>query len=128
MTEPAAVTEPAEPAPTLRAPLIGRIPVVGVSPVLEGGRWPAKAITGEAIEVTANVFREGHDAVAATAVLTDPQGVDRVAVRMDVVNAGLDLYRADLVPGTVGAWTFRVEGWSDPYGTWSHDAAIKVAA
>ncbi|NTW41856.1 MAG: alpha-1,4-glucan--maltose-1-phosphate maltosyltransferase, partial [Cellulomonadaceae bacterium] len=40
----------------------------------------------------------------------------------------LDLYRADLVPGTVGAWTFRVEGWSDPYGTWSHDAAIKVAA
>ena len=26
------------------------------------------------------------------------------------------------------AWSFRVEGWSDPYGTWVHDATIKVAA
>jgi hypothetical protein len=23
---------------------------------------------------------------------------------------------------------FRVEGWSDPIGTWSHDASIKVLA
>ena len=27
-----------------------------------------------------------------------------------------------------GDWTFRVEGWSDPYGTWVHDATIKVEA
>ena len=27
-----------------------------------------------------------------------------------------------------GAWTFRVEGWSDPYATWEHDATIKVRA
>ena len=25
-------------------------------------------------------------------------------------------------------WSYRVEGWSDPYGTWDHDATIKVAA
>ena len=29
---------------------------------------------------------------------------------------------------TTGRWSYRVEGWSDPYGTWHHDAAIKVAA
>ena len=92
------------------------------------GRWPAKAVVGEAVEVTATVFREGHDAVAATAVLIGPDGGDRRAVRMDVVNAGLDTYRADLVPDAAGAWAFRVEGWSDPYGTWCHDAAIKVDA
>ena len=25
-------------------------------------------------------------------------------------------------------WSYRVEGWSDPYATWDHDATIKVAA
>lgn len=107
---------------------IGRIPVTAVGPVVDGGRWPAKAIVGEAVEITATVFREGHDAVAATAVLTRPDGTEAAAVRMEIVNAGLDTYRATLTPDAPGAWTFRVEGWSDPYGTWAHDAAVKVAA
>lgn len=109
-------------------PVIGRIPVVGVQPVVECGRWPAKAVVGESVEVTATVFREGHDAVAATAVLVAPDGTDHTAVRMSVVNAGLDSYRADLVPDAEGSWAFRVEGWSDPYGTWEHDATIKIGA
>ncbi|WP_350339671.1 alpha-1,4-glucan--maltose-1-phosphate maltosyltransferase [Actinotalea lenta] len=107
---------------------MGRIPVVDVQPVLEGGRWPAKAVVGEAVEVTATVFREGHDAVAASAVLLTPDGSVHTSVRMDVVNRGLDTFRADLVPDATGRWSFRVEGWSDPYGTWAHDAAIKVEA
>ncbi len=54
-------------------PGIGRIPVTGVTPNVDGGRWPAKAVVGETVEVSAVVFREGHDAVAATAVLIDPE-------------------------------------------------------
>nr|WP_304518594.1 alpha-1,4-glucan--maltose-1-phosphate maltosyltransferase [Actinotalea sp. JY-7876] len=120
-----AAVPPPPPAPPVR---IGRIPVVGVGPVVECGRWPAKAVVGEAVEITATVFREGHDAVAATAVLVAPDGSDHASVPMTVVNAGLDSYRADLVPDALGTWGFRVEGWSDPYGTWHHDAAVKVAA
>ncbi len=119
---------PTPAAPPTIAPAIGRIPVVGVGPVVECGRWPAKAVVGEAVEVTATVFREGHDAVAATAVLVAPDGTDHSTVRMSVVNAGLDSYRADLVPDGEGSWGFRVEGWSDPYATWHHDASIKVGA
>jgi starch synthase (maltosyl-transferring) len=96
--------------------------------VVDCGRWPAKAVVGEAVEITATVFREGHDAVAATAVLVDPDGRVHQTVRMDVVNPGLDSYRAHVVPDRTGRWSFRVEGWSDPYGTWSHDAEIKVTA
>ena len=102
--------------------------MVDVGPVVQCGRWPAKAVVGEAVEVTASVFREGHDAVAATAVLVDPDGRDGPRVLMDVVNAGLDTYRADLIPDRTGLWGLRVEGWSDPFGTWSHDALIKVDA
>ncbi|MDQ2624213.1 MAG: DUF3416 domain-containing protein, partial [Actinomycetota bacterium] len=107
---------------------IGRIPVLDVSPVTQEGRWPAKASVGEAVPVRATVFREGHDAVAATAVLVGPDGTDRSSARMVDVAPGLDRFEARLAPDAVGDWGFRVEGWSDPYGTWSHDAAIKVAA
>ncbi|MDM7856518.1 alpha-1,4-glucan--maltose-1-phosphate maltosyltransferase [Cellulomonas alba] len=107
---------------------IGRIPVVDVSPVAEEGRFPAKAVVGEAVPVRATVFREGHDAVAATAVLVDPDGRDHAWARMVDIAPGLDRLEARLVPDREGRWGFRVEGWSDPYGTWSHDAAIKVAA
>ena len=55
------------------APL-GRIPVTKVSPVIEGGAYAAKASVGEAVPIRATVFREGHDAVNASVVLTDPSG------------------------------------------------------
>ncbi|AEE46885.1 alpha amylase catalytic region [Cellulomonas fimi ATCC 484] len=107
---------------------VGRIPVVDVSPVAEEGRFPAKAVVGEAVPVRATVFREGHDAVAATAVLVDPDGAEHARVPMVDVAPGLDRYEARVVPDRTGEWSFRVEGWSDPFATWAHDATIKVAA
>ena len=41
-----------------------------VTPVIEGGRYPAKATVGETFPVSAVVFREGHDALNADVVLT----------------------------------------------------------
>ncbi|SFF30727.1 alpha-1,4-glucan:maltose-1-phosphate maltosyltransferase [Flavimobilis marinus] len=114
-----------EPAPP---GLIGRIPVMDVSPTIEQGRWPAKAVVGEAVPVRARVFREGHDAVAATAVLLRPDGTVHSTARMVDVAPGLDWFEARVAPDAEGAWSFRVEGWSDPYGTWAHDAAIKIEA
>ncbi|UZN05278.1 alpha-1,4-glucan--maltose-1-phosphate maltosyltransferase [Cellulomonas sp. S1-8] len=107
---------------------MGRIPVLDVSPVAEEGRFPAKAVVGEAVPVRATVLREGHDALGATAVLLRPDGTVHSTARMVDVAPGLDRYEAHLVPDAEGDWSFRVEGWSDPYGTWAHDAAIKVEA
>ncbi|WP_407650368.1 alpha-1,4-glucan--maltose-1-phosphate maltosyltransferase [Cellulomonas edaphi] len=122
-------TAPAE-APRRAAPTapIGRIPVVDVFPVAEAGRFPAKAVAGEAFPVRATVFREGHDAVAATAVLVDPDGRDHSHALMVDIAPGLDRYEARLSPDREGLWSFRVEGWSDPWATWVHDATIKIAA
>ena len=111
-----------------RAIPLGRIPVLDVSPVVEAGRFPAKAVVGEAVPIRATVFREGHDAVAATAVLVGPDGKDRSTATMAAVSPGRSQFEARLVPDVPGSWSFRVEGWSDPYATWSHDASIKVGA
>jgi starch synthase (maltosyl-transferring) len=107
---------------------IGRIPVLDVYPVAECGRYPAKAVVGEVIPIRATVFREGHDAFGASAVLVRPDGSVHSRVRMADVAPGLDRYEGWVQPDAPGAWTFRVEGWSDPYGAWAHDAAIKVPA
>ncbi len=106
---------------------VGRIPVLGVRPCIDHGAFPAKCVEGEEVEVTATVFREGHDAVNASVVLTDPDGAQSV-VPMTCTNPGLDTWVARVSPDRTGLWHYRVEGWSDPYGTWEHDATIKVAA
>jgi starch synthase (maltosyl-transferring) len=109
-------------------PGIGRIPVTGVTPNVDGGRWPVKAVVGETVAVSAAVFREGHDAVAATAVLIDPEGRRHTEVRMAPGEPGTDRYHAAFTPDRTGLWTYVVEGWSDPYGTWEHDAVIKIGS
>src|SRR3954469_15101802 len=113
-----------------RIPLsaVGRIPVLAVGPVVDGGRFDAKAVVGEPVPITATVFREGHDAVAATAVLLGPDGLEHTRAKMTLLAPGTDRYGATVVPDAEGRWTFRVEGWSDVYGTWEHAAAIKVPA
>ena len=114
-------------AAAIRRSPIGRIPVVGVKPSVGEGRFPAKSVVGEQFTVEATVFREGHDAVNATVVLTDPQGGE-TSIPMECDNPGLDHWQTTVSADRIGAWTYRVEGWSDPYGTWEHDAAIKVRA
>ncbi|OVZ99723.1 alpha-1,4-glucan--maltose-1-phosphate maltosyltransferase [Streptomyces sp. CS113] len=107
---------------------IGRIPVRDVQPVVEHGRRPAKAVTGETFEVTATVFREGHDAVAANVVLKDPEGRPGPWTPMRELAPGSDRWGAEVTPGAPGDWTYRVEAWSDPVATWRHIARIKVPA
>jgi starch synthase (maltosyl-transferring) len=106
----------------------GRIPVSGVSPVIEGGAYPAKAVVGELIPIRAKVFREGHDAVNASVILTAPDGREQRVDMTPLEPRGLDPWEAWVRPDAEGAWTFRVEGWSDPWGTWLHNAEAKLPA
>ena len=107
--------------------MVGRIPVMDVSPVIAGG-YAAKATVGEPFPVTAHVFREGHDALNADVVLTDPGGKRRPPQRMRKQPEGVDFWKAVVVPDTVGRWTFEIESWSDPVATWRHNAEIKIPA
>ncbi len=49
--------------------VIGRIVICDVEPVVECGQRPAKAVAGETFEVSATVFREGHEGLGAGVVL-----------------------------------------------------------
>ncbi|MFJ2768091.1 alpha-1,4-glucan--maltose-1-phosphate maltosyltransferase [Streptomyces sp. NPDC087300] len=104
------------------------IPVLDVRPAVHRGRKPAKAVPGETFQVTATVFREGHDAVAANVVLRDPEGRPGPWTPMRELAPGTDRWGADVTPGSEGRWTFAVEAWGDPLTTWRQHAGIKIPA
>jgi starch synthase (maltosyl-transferring) len=136
----------------------GRIEIDDVAPVVSGGRFPAKAAVGEIVPVSATVWREGHDAVAATLVVryhgtAYPQLVEsppgtRAATAEPVpietlVNPASpvkpqrlpmspgrtpDVFHGQFTPDSVGLWTFRVDGWGDPIATWRKGVTAKLDA
>ena len=105
--------------------MIGRIPILDVQPVLDGGR-PAKAVVGETFEVSATVFREGHEMLGAGVALRTPGGGRQPLVSMAEVAPGTDRYAAPVTVDREGKWRFHVEAWGDPIAHWRHDAGIKV--
>ena len=97
--------------------MIGRIPILDVEPVLECGRRPAKAVTGETFPVSATVFREGHEMLGAGVVLRGPDGQRSPLAYMRELAPGTDRYGADVTVTAEGLWYFQVEAWGIPSRT-----------
>jgi starch synthase (maltosyl-transferring) len=132
----------------------GRVEIDDVQPVVSCGAYPAKAVVGEVIPISAAVWREGHDEVAATLVvrylgprypqvgevrrLKAVQAVDtvdaaappRIKPLLISMTTGEEPYvfHGQFLPDKVGLWTFRVDGWGDPIHTWRHAVVAKLNA
>src|SRR3954454_20076542 len=107
-----------------------RLGITDVAPVVSCGSFSARAVVGEQLPVTATVFREGHDAVAANVVWTPPDGSADAGPLRRMVRYGEepDRWLATVVPDREGRWTFCVEAWSDPLATWRHAVEVKIEA
>nr|WP_245636021.1 alpha-1,4-glucan--maltose-1-phosphate maltosyltransferase [Herbiconiux solani] len=103
------------------------MPILGIFPQVDGGRWPAKGYAGEVIPFGATVFREGHDAVGAHVELERPDGtmIDRPLHR---THSWDDEWRGLAQVDVQGDWRFRIRAYSDDYATWEHNASVKIAA
>ncbi len=132
----------------------GRVEIDNVQPVVSCGAYPAKAVVGEVVPVSAAVWREGHEAVAATLVvrylgrgypqvaemrrLKAVQAVDsveaaaqpRIKPLLSPMTMGEEPYvfHGQFTPDSVGLWTFRVDGWGDPIHSWRHAVVAKLDA
>jgi len=100
--------------------------ICDVQPVVDCGQRPAKAVAGETFDVSATVFREGHEALGAGVVLRGPDGQRSALALMSETIPGTDRYVTEVTPSAEGRWRFQVEAWGDPIGHWRHDAGIKV--
>ncbi len=107
-----------------------RLGITDVAPVVSCGSFSARAVVGEHVPITATIFREGHDAVAANVVWSAP-GEDGDAGplrRLEKYGEQPDRWLTTVVPDREGRWSFRIEAWSDPLATWRHAVEVKVEA
>jgi starch synthase (maltosyl-transferring) len=110
--------------------LITRIPITDLSPAVNfGGELvPVKAVAGEVIAVTATIFREGHDALGAHALLFDDKGKEIARTPMREIWRGGDRFEGTITIPTRGEFNYAIEAFDDPFATWEHDSEIKIAA
>ena len=107
--------------------MVARFGIDDVRPQVSGRTLPAKAVVGEVVPVSALVWREGHDAIAASLVITDPNG-EQYSIHMQQEPYRPDYTHAVFVPDAQGLWRYRVDAWSDVMATWRNAVTKKLEA
>ncbi|QSB16606.1 alpha-1,4-glucan--maltose-1-phosphate maltosyltransferase [Natronosporangium hydrolyticum] len=108
--------------------MTGRFLIDDVTPAVNCGRYPAKAVVGELVPVGARAFAEGHAALGCQLVVLGPDGEQRALTRMVPGPPGTDTWQAQLRPDEVGEWRFAIEAFLDPYLQWRDAVSKKVDA
>ena len=114
-------------AAAARGPLHFRTVVVeNVSPELDGGRYPMKRVVGDTLVVEADIFREGHDLVAARVEYRGPSDPEWRATPMVLVDN--DRWRGSFPLAENGRYRYTVVATPDVYRSWAVDTGKKAAA
>jgi starch synthase (maltosyl-transferring) len=113
------------PAPATRQPP-ARIQIQNVRPQVDCGRYPVKATPGDAVELAATIFKDGHDILRAV-VRYRPAG-SRKWLERPLEPVGNDHWQGSFVPSDLGRWQFSIEAWVDRYATMLDELDRKLAA
>lgn len=100
--------------------------IENISPSVDCGRYAAKRESGDLLEVTADIFKDGHDHLAADLLLRKRGSVRWNRAKMTFVDN--DRWRGSLPVGEPGAYEYTIEAVPDPWGTWLEDTEKKSAA
>lgn len=103
--------------------MLGRIVIDGVRPSTPRG-YAAKAVVGEHVLVSADIYRDGHDVLAGR-VRWRALGSRRWK-SAPLSEVGNDRWEGIIVAGQLGGHEFIVEAWTDWYQTWRHDVTTKL--
>jgi starch synthase (maltosyl-transferring) len=105
-----------------------RVVIEGVSPELDGGRFPIKRTLGEKVAVEANVFADGHEAL--TCVLQFRRDDDKPGVWSEVPMEPVanDRWRGEFTATEVGSYRYTLTAWVDRFKSWRLDLKKKLDA
>lgn len=103
-----------------------RVVILAVRPEVDGGRYPAKRVVGEAVDIEADLVSDGHDVVRAM-LLHQPPGESQWH-EVELAPVGNDTWRASFVTTRLGRHRYTVIAWVDAFRSWRHGFERKVQA
>lgn len=108
-------------------PHLPRVVIERLSPELDGGRHPVKRVVGDAVRVSANVYKDGHELIGAQLL---SRGPGEQLWREDPLDYDFDedRWHGRFVPDKIGRWEYTVEAWPDPFRTWREDLKKRLDA
>ncbi|MGH9640129.1 MAG: maltotransferase domain-containing protein, partial [Bryobacteraceae bacterium] len=103
-----------------------RVIIEGITPEVDGGRFPAKRTVGDVVRVEADVFADGHDAILAALLYQHESSPDwREAPMQPLVN---DRWFGEFRVTELGRYRYTILGWVDHFETWRRDLLKRIEA
>ena len=97
-----------------------------VRPELDGGRFPIKREVGDTLEVTADIFQEGHGGLAAVLRYRTAKDTAWHEVRMEPL--GNDRWAGRFLLEENTRYVYTLEAWPDAYRSWAEDLRKRLGA
>ena len=98
--------------------------VENVAPSVDGGRFAAKRVVGEPLEVTADGFAHGHEKVSCALRYRGPG--DEAWSELEMEFLGNDRWRGAFTPDRLGFWQYQVACRVDHLETWREGFARRT--
>lgn len=93
-----------------------RVVIENVSPEIDAGRFPIKRTVGEQVVVEADVFADGHDALACILLYRQAHSEAWSLVAMTPLDN--DRWRGSFPVTAVGVYRYTLQAWVDRFATW----------
>ncbi|MEP7013890.1 MAG: alpha-1,4-glucan--maltose-1-phosphate maltosyltransferase [Verrucomicrobiota bacterium] len=97
--------------------------IENLQPLIDGGRYPVKRVVGEDLTVEADIFRDGHDVVAAVLkwrLLGQIRWQETPMAHIDN-----DRWQGICTLYEVATYEYTVEAWTDTFRGWQHEFTKK---
>jgi starch synthase (maltosyl-transferring) len=96
-----------------------RVIIEAVSPEVDGGRFPAKTAAGDSVNVEADIYADGHDALAACILYR--RETEKLWTETPMRHLVNDRWAGAFTAAETGSYVFTITAWIDRFRSWRQD-------
>jgi len=100
-----------------------RVIIEAVEPQIDGGRFPIKRVVGEKVAVAADIYKEGHDKLAAR-LKVRPAGTT-TWLESPLQPGDNDRWHGEFTVTSIGRWEYTIEAYAERYLSWVDEIGKK---
>ena len=94
---------------------------------MNGGRFAVKRVIGDGFEVSADIFKDGHDLIKAQVRYRSSEDAEWKVAPL-VYDYDTDRWSGGFPLDRIGSWRYTVDAWTDRFGSWRSDFQKKLDA